>query len=477
MFRSRSARLRFSLRSIKLIPEQQCRSISRSSRDNFFKFTRGRFVIGEAESLQKREIRFDMNKLASVAADTVGAAWCVFLMTIENGREVVAMVSNPNTGIPYFTTASEIATMDFLLLDTPAPRVHSWNSQANYHPVGTEFNIMDKTEGIPLSQKQWLSVSFSHYGSLYYARDVQPLTGNHYIKDGKVAQDSKVAIGPACSRDWVDGGRSNLDIDKRPWVSFTQYLQTTGAREAKTVQTSRLTKQIALFCGPSLYQPDPEKKLTAFACYRQIVDALDPKDAAITNPYLWHNDLHDDNIFADPQNPGKITGIIDWQSCHVSPLFNQNLEPAFLDWDGLEPETLDLAPRSNPSRLSREEKSAAIRENSVQNMFIGWRKLMHAKNPDLYCVVEFRKRSLLVDLKDTWGDLPAVTRDVPYPFDFSEADVERIKSDSDRAIAGTDLVAEHEQYDDCKAALGEIKAQILEELAETKEERAEYELC
>lgn len=136
---------------------------------------------------------------------------------------------------------------------------------------------------------------------------------------------------------------------------------------------------------------------------------------------------------------------------------------------------------------------------------------MHAKNPDLYRVVEFRKtaaygliflahrmfeygeahfQSLLVDLKDTWADLPAVNSDVPLPFGFSEADLERIKLDSDGAVAGTKLIAEvkdlmgdlwpdkafieHERYDDCKAALQEVRDQILEQLAETDEERAEY---
>jgi hypothetical protein len=114
-------------------------------------------------------------------------------------------------------------------------------------------------------------------------------------------------------------------------------------------------KQIALFCGPKLYRPNTEKKLNALARYRQIIDALIPKDATITSPYLWHNDLHDDNIFVDPLNPEKITGIIDWQSCHVSPLFSHSPDPAFLNWDGLEPETLDLAPRPKLSRLSQKK--------------------------------------------------------------------------------------------------------------------------
>lgn len=35
-------------------------------------------------------------------------------MTMDDGREVVAKVPNPNAGIPHFTTASEVATMDFV---------------------------------------------------------------------------------------------------------------------------------------------------------------------------------------------------------------------------------------------------------------------------------------------------------------------------------------------------------------------------
>lgn len=300
--------------------------------------------------------------------------------------------------------------------------------------------------------------------------------------------------------------------DQFAGASITQFLQAVGTREMKAIQSLEPPKQIALFCGPKLYRPDKEKKITALAWYRQIVDVLIPKNTALTTPRLWHNDLHDDNVFVDPHNPAKITGIIDWQSCHISPLFNHNPDPAFLDWNGLEPETLDLAPRQKLSGLSPEERAAALHEYTIQNVLIGWRKLMHAKNPELYQVVEFRKtaaygliflahrifeygethfQSFLVDLKDTWADLPAVTSDIPFPFEFSEADVERIKLDSHGAVAGTDLVAEvkerigdlwpekgfveHERYDDCKAALQEVNVQILEQLAETDEEKAEYE--
>lgn len=172
-------------------------------------------------------------------------------------------------------------------------------------------------------------------------------------------------------------------------ASLAQYLQAIGTRETKAIQSLKPPKQIALFCGPKLYQPHAEKKLIALASYQKIINALTPTHTSIANPRIWHNDLHDDNIFVDPHNPERITGIIDWQCCHISPLFNHNPDPAFLDWDGLEPETLDLAPRPTLSGLSAEERSAAMREYTIQNVFIGWRKLMQAKSPDLYRAVEF----------------------------------------------------------------------------------------
>ena len=250
----------------------------------------------------------------------------------------------------------------------------------------------------------------------------------------------------------------------------------------------------------------------ALAWYQSLLNALVPQDPTITRPYLWHNDLHDDNIFVDPQTPEKITSIIDWQASHVSPLFNHNPDPAFLDWDGLEPETLDLGLRPDFSGMSPEQVATALRDYSHQNLFIGWRKLTESKNPSLYRAVEFRKtpaygliflahrlfeygeahlQSLVVDLKHTWSDLPGVPEGTQFPFDFSEEDIERIKVDGDGAVMGTELVREvkeslgdlwpdkglidHHRYDECKAALNEIKEQVLARLAETDEERAEYE--
>jgi hypothetical protein len=68
-----------------------------------------------------------MNELARIAAEAMSSTYCVdiqkfpdgqynkaFLMTMDDDVQVVAKVPNPNAGRAHFTTASEVATMDFV---------------------------------------------------------------------------------------------------------------------------------------------------------------------------------------------------------------------------------------------------------------------------------------------------------------------------------------------------------------------------
>ena len=95
--------------------------------DAFHRFTSGRWLWGEHEQLVTRYVKFDMQKLFRLAANAIGSESCVqveklsegqfnkvFLLTMNDGREVIAKLPNPNAGRPHFTTASEVATMNFV---------------------------------------------------------------------------------------------------------------------------------------------------------------------------------------------------------------------------------------------------------------------------------------------------------------------------------------------------------------------------
>jgi hypothetical protein len=83
------------------------------------------------------------------------------------------------------------------------------------------------------------------------------------------------------------------------------------------------------------------------------------KDLPLLAPVLWHTDLHADNIFVDPEEPTKILSIIDWQSTHIAPLFEQARVPSLLDFDG--PRWNSLTPPKLPENfasLDLEEQKA-----------------------------------------------------------------------------------------------------------------------
>ena len=79
--------------------------------------------------MSQRYIRFNVNELARLAAQAVGSKSCVdirkypdgmynkaLLLTMEDGSQAVAKIPNLNAGRLHFTTASEVATMEFVYI-------------------------------------------------------------------------------------------------------------------------------------------------------------------------------------------------------------------------------------------------------------------------------------------------------------------------------------------------------------------------
>lgn len=204
----------------------------------------------------QRQVKLDMNQLARIASQTVEANFVAkikkypdglhskaFLLTMDSGVEVVAKVPNPNAGLAHFTTASEVASMDFVrdICATTTPRVLAWSSKASENPVGAEYIIMEKVVGMSLSsvwnslpidkktvifkqissyQQAWASIKFQQYGSLYYAADVSTQVERSPIcyrdKDHREVQDDRFAVGPNVSRNTVDFGRAQVNFYRGP---------------------------------------------------------------------------------------------------------------------------------------------------------------------------------------------------------------------------------------------------------------------
>ena len=58
----------------------------------------------------------------------------VFLVTFQNGQQVIVRIPTPISGPSHFSTASEVTTMDFLRrLGIPVQIVLAWSSQAQWN--------------------------------------------------------------------------------------------------------------------------------------------------------------------------------------------------------------------------------------------------------------------------------------------------------------------------------------------------------
>lgn len=98
-----------------------------NTRAEFFEYARARFVSNEKHEMEQRRVKFNINRLASIAALASNANHCMqiskcadglynkaFLMTMDTGVEVIAKIPNPNAGNARLVVASEAATMEFV---------------------------------------------------------------------------------------------------------------------------------------------------------------------------------------------------------------------------------------------------------------------------------------------------------------------------------------------------------------------------
>jgi hypothetical protein len=175
----------------------------------------------------------------------------VFLLRLDNGKELVVRMPFPVMGPDHLTTASEVATMDFARteLGLPTPSVLAWSSDASKTDVNAEFIMYEKVAGNTLSftwsdpntttrqsldltvkfsmqEHQLFKRSFSQIGSIYFKEDVseelqqRPLFDIDSESSKETQNSARFRIGPTVQREFYRGGRSRLQIDRGPCGFF-----------------------------------------------------------------------------------------------------------------------------------------------------------------------------------------------------------------------------------------------------------------
>ncbi|KAB8272597.1 phosphotransferase family protein [Aspergillus minisclerotigenes] len=367
-------------------PQLQMANIVGNPQD-FFRYTSGRWIWDERQQLRERYREFDILEVQKIAMELSSSGPCVsmakigegsynksFKLTMGNGKTVIARIPNSNAGLAFLTTASEVATMDFLrtILHLPVPKVLAWNSTVDStNRVGAEYIIMEHAPGKNLAdvwtemdleskvqtmedivtiQHKLLSLKFSEYGCLFYRKDAPP--GSH----------------PAISK-----GRGDIDIYR---ASAIDYIRAFALREIAWIQKHAIPRSPnnPLFVSHS--QNDPAEHISLLQRYLSIAPHLIPQKQDILGSFLWHPDPRTPNIFVD--DSGHITNIIDWQSARAGPLFLEGRYPDFLDYNG----NLMLELPENFKQLDENTQSAV--KDKVTNSILLYLYKNYTKW-DLFC--------------------------------------------------------------------------------------------
>lgn len=95
--------------------------------NSFFHYTSGRWVWDEERQLRDRYKAFNVSELQKIATKAVRSNRCnsmtklaeggynkVFRLHMDDGKTVLARIPNPIAGPSFYTTASEVATMELV---------------------------------------------------------------------------------------------------------------------------------------------------------------------------------------------------------------------------------------------------------------------------------------------------------------------------------------------------------------------------
>lgn len=333
------------------------------------------------------------------------------MLRLDNETEVVARIPFPISGPPHLLTASEVATLDFVrnVMSIPVPKVLTWSSRADSTPVGTEFIILEKVEGIQLpyalsgiqkvgdkvddvlkllsqmldTDKKFADLCFTMYGSLFYREDVAGYPHTTKILADESQENEltqKFAIGPHLSWCLWRDERKHMDVDRGPCEFAQQFnihsLTLFSGSTASEYVTGLIRCQqewLRRFAQPrrpedptyrSAENNDPQKHIEALnKCLEAIQIAMPPQ---LAWPAIWHPDLHRGNIFVTKDPPHMLSGIIDWQFAGIGPFFHQVKVPKAFRYNGTRVKpiegTVNVTLPDNFDHLPEDEKQLVIEE-------------------------------------------------------------------------------------------------------------------
>jgi hypothetical protein len=233
--------------------------------EHFHKYTSGRWLWNEKYQLARRYVKFDLPGLLKVSAQAIGARRCVEVkklpegnfnkvlsLTMDDGRKLIAKIPNPNAGRPHYTTASEVATIDYVRALCPVRKLTNVDPRkcsrfamfSRYRRRGfmagapRQTTLLEQCQGVELDkvwdkmswddrfeivstlasyEEAFFSAKMPMIGSLYYAKDLPRLSPDQFLDPEKSANDKKAfVVGRTTHRTFFDKQRDSVEVHRGP---------------------------------------------------------------------------------------------------------------------------------------------------------------------------------------------------------------------------------------------------------------------
>ncbi|GBF62305.1 altered inheritance of mitochondria protein 9 [Trichophyton mentagrophytes] len=431
-----------------------------------FLYTTGRWLNQDELQRQSRSLKFNFSLLCETVAKIYpgaskvdsyekkeGGYNRVFIFTLDNGKKVVAKVPTSVAGPPRLTTNSEVATMAYLRSKSslPIPETLLWNDDPS-NPVGIEYIVQEHADGVNLHEhwpemdivqhmqctkelslqiREMASLDFPAYGSLYFAD--APIEEKLKIPFG-----NGFCIGPYCSPLFWNCGAGESDIYKRlntnrgPWRDLKEY-------SAGLIDTalSRLPKEQPADDRLPFRGTIQEHSDLIDACRKSMNILIeDERVQTAATPALIHPDYNKRNIYVSPDDPTKVTGLIDWQLASIEPAFIYvHGTPDFASLADQDPAEVDEPEKAQSEDERRLQKDLSICHQTYDVIMKGKIPKMRAAtrlDPTFfrlfhYCFTTWRDgapaiRQELLDLRSLWSELGLPGS---CPFDPDEEELHR----------------------------------------------------
>ncbi|CZS94406.1 uncharacterized protein RCO7_10124 [Rhynchosporium graminicola] len=281
------------------------------SEEELYRYTRNRWM-----HMSERYLKFDLQELLKAAVTSVsseGARYCTrvfkcreglnnkaYLLTMDNGSEVFAKLPSPIAGPAYYTTASEVATREFLrgVLNIPTPRIVAWSADRNNN-VGAEYILEEKAPGKPLGslwyqwpmdfklemisqiveiERQLASTKFVRSGCIYFREDIPDnmCCDNAILTSGPL--DSSVLdrfqLGPLVSSGLWRGVRASMDLNRGPYNGQLEFVEAMATNEIRFIETHAHPRKN--YHRSSTETELPDEVLDLLNRYLQLASAMVP---------------------------------------------------------------------------------------------------------------------------------------------------------------------------------------------------------